>query len=611
MSDELLVHYNRELLNIRRAAAAFAAENPRIAARLRLSEDAIEDPHVGRLIEAFAYLTARVRQKLDDDFPELTDAMLGILYPHFGRPIPSMSILQFEADPDLAGAHVVPGGSLIDTEPVDGEPCRFRTTTDVTLHPLSVKLASLSGRPITAPEAPRAQNVAACLRLTLEMTNPEGTFAADAPGSLRFFLRGQPQLVYPLYEALLNDAVAVAFAEGANDPDPIVVDASALTPGGFGADEGLLPYSSASHLGFRILTEYFAFPEKFLFVDLAFPAAELFARKGRTIDVFIYLRRPWQSLERSLTASAFALNCTPIVNLFPQIAEPLTLDQRSSSYRIVPDARRSHALEVYAVERVRAADAEGSQRTLHPFYGAHHSRESTMDPTREDRSAWWYASRRPAEAENPGSEVYLSVVDPEFSPALAPESVLTIDTLCLNRDHPEQLPFGGGHPLLRSVEPLPLVKSMRMLSAPTPTLRPRSGQGGRWRLISHLALNHLSLVSDGGAEALKEMLLLYDFRDSAETRAIIEGITGLSSRSGTARVRNGGQSAFCRGIDVNIAFDEANFSGNGVFLLASVLERFLGLYASVNSFSRLTATVKGRNEVLKTWPARAGDRILL
>src|SRR5262245_36173306 len=150
MSDDLLAHYNRELLSIRRAAAAFASENPRIAGRLRLSEDAIEDPHVGRLIEAFAYLTARVRQKLDDDFPELTNAMLGILYPHFDKPVPSMSILQMEPKSELQEAYRVPAGTLIDTEAVDGDKCRFRTAFDVTLHPLTVRSATLTGRPITA-----------------------------------------------------------------------------------------------------------------------------------------------------------------------------------------------------------------------------------------------------------------------------------------------------------------------------------------------------------------------------------------------------------------------------------------------------------------------------
>ncbi|MFC6486424.1 type VI secretion system baseplate subunit TssF [Nitratireductor sp. GCM10026969] len=611
MSDELLVHYNRELLNIRRAAAAFAAENPRIAARLRLSEDAIEDPHVGRLIEAFAYLTARVRQKLDDDFPELTNALLGILYPHFEKPIPSMSILQFEPAPDMAGEHVIAPGSLVDTEEVEGERCRFSTTSEVRLHPISVRLASLSGRPIMAPETPRAQNAASCLRLTLEMTNPDTDFADGAPRSLRFFLRGQPQLVYPLYELMLNDAVAVAFAEGARDPAPIVLDASAISPAGFGEEEGLLPYTNASHLGFRILTEYFAFPEKFLFVDLAFPDAELLASKGRTLDVFIYLKRPSPNLERSVTADAFALGCTPIVNLFPQTAEPIMLDRHTAEYRVIPDSRRSRALEVYSIERVDAAEADGNSRPLYPFYGLHHSGRDDNAAQKDRKPAWWLSTRTEDEPDNPGSEVFLSIVDLDFNPGEPVDEVLVIETLCLNRNRPEHLPFGGGHPQMRMVEPAPLVKAIRMLTAPTPTVRPLYGQGGRWRLISHLSLNHLSLVSDGGVDVLREILMLYDFRDSAETRALIEGIIGVSSRTGTARVRSGNQSAFCRGVDVTVTFDESNFSGNGVFLMASVLERFLGLYASVNSFSRLTATVKGRSEVLKTWPARAGDQVLL
>ena len=607
MNDDLLLNYNRELLNIRRAAANFAAENPRIAARLRLSEDAIEDPHVGRLIEAFAYLTARVRQKLDDDFPELTDALLNVLYPHFEKPIPSMSILQLEPSSDLAEAHVVPRGTLIDTEPVDGEPCRFSTTSEVTLHPVSIRLASLGGRPIVAPDTPKAPNAAACLRLTLELTQPEASFANDAPSNLRFFLRGQPQVVYPLYELLLNDAIAVAFAEGANDPAPVVVDAGALSPVGFGDDEGMLPYGPASHTGFRILTEYFAFPEKFLFVDLALPDASALAAKGRTLDVFIYLRKAWPALERSVTSSTFALGCTPIVNLFPQAAEPVMMDRRSVQYRLIPDARRSRALEIYSIGDVHSIDADGRRTDIRPFYGLDHS----VAADRSEGGGWWLATRTEGDPDNPGSEMEIAIVDLDFQPDTPADSVLEAQTLCLNRDRPERLPFGGGHPLMKMVDPSPLVGGMRMLTAPTATLRNINRQAGRWRLISHLSLNHLSLVSDGGLQALREMLMLYDFRDSAETRSLIEGIIGVSSQMGTARVRGAGQSVFCRGIDVRLTFDESNFSGNGVFLMASVLERFLGLYASVNSFSRLTAAVKGRSEVLRTWPARAGDHVLL
>src|SRR5690606_11229233 len=164
MTDDLLIHYNRELLNIRRAAASFAAENPRIAARLRLSEDAVEDPHVARLIEGFAFLTARVRQKLDDDFPELTDALLGVLYPHYTAPVPSMTIAQFQCAPDLAGPVEVARGVEVETEAIGGEPCRFRTCYPTTVWPIVLDAAALTGRPLVAPPNPRAAGAVASLR---------------------------------------------------------------------------------------------------------------------------------------------------------------------------------------------------------------------------------------------------------------------------------------------------------------------------------------------------------------------------------------------------------------------------------------------------------------
>jgi type VI secretion system protein ImpG len=205
----------------------------------------------------------------------------------------------------------------------------------------------------------------------------------------------------------------------------------------------------------------------------------------------------------------------------------------------------------------------------------------------------------------------LSIFDPDFSPSRPADTVLSVDTLCFNGNLAERLPFGGGRPELRLAEPMAGVEGLRLITAPTPVARPDYGEGARWRLISHLALNHLSIVSDGGLDVLKEMLLLYDIRNSDETRSLVDGIVALSSRPGTARLRVKGNTAFCRGIDVTATFDEAYFSGNGIYMAASVLERFFGMYASVNSFARLSARIKGQTGVLKTWPARGGDRILL
>src|SRR3984885_6934806 len=121
MSESLLPYYNRELAAIRSLAAEFALAHPKVAGRLRLSPDSVDDPHVARLLEGVAFLGARVQHRLDDEFPELTDALLGVLYPHYLAPIPSVAITRFAADPGLEGAAHLPSGLAIETEPVGGE----------------------------------------------------------------------------------------------------------------------------------------------------------------------------------------------------------------------------------------------------------------------------------------------------------------------------------------------------------------------------------------------------------------------------------------------------------------------------------------------------------
>ncbi|WP_119459033.1 type VI secretion system baseplate subunit TssF [Rhodospirillaceae bacterium SYSU D60014] len=610
MVDELLPYYNRELAYIRRLAAEFAEAHPKIAGRLRLSADAIEDPHVGRLVESFAFLNARIRHKLDDDFPELTDALLNVLYPHYLAPVPSMAIVQFACQPDLAGAYTVPAGVEIETEPVGGETCRFRTCYPTTLWPIALQGASLTGRPLVAPAASRAGGAVATLRLRLRCLAEDMTFTQLAPDSLRFFLRGQPQQVFPLYELILNNTLLVALADSANDPNPVFLDPDCIRAVGFERDEGMLPYPARSFIGYRLLTEFFAFPEKFLFFDLTRLSGKVLLEAGNKLEIFFYLNSTSAELERSVSAESFALGCAPIVNLFRQRAEPIQLTQADSSYRVVPDARRPAATEIYSIDRVSASSPSGEEVTFRPFYSVKHA----GDP--DGPSSFWHPMRCAAGARDPGTDMFLSLVDLDFNPAAPADWIVSVDTTCLNRDLPAKLPYGGGHPHLQLAEGASAVTSVTCITPPTPTLRPPMREGGRWRLISHLTLGHLSLIDhEEGADALREILKLYDFRDSQDTRAIIDSVLGIRSRRGTARAPSQALSqdagAFCRGVEIDIEFDDRRFSESGLFLLASVLERFLALYASINSFTRLTAKVRGRPGILRKWRPRAGDRILL
>lgn len=605
MSDRLLDFYNRELSFIRQMGEEFAGKHPGIAGHLRMSGTAIEDPHVSRLIEAFALLSARTRLKLEDDFPELVQSMLDLLYPHYQAPIPSMAIARMLPDPKAEGMASVPRSTEMDTEPVGGEICRFRTCYDTEIWPVTLTAAQFSGSPVVAPPNPRASNAEGALRLTLKCMGDGVTFSDLAPDRLRFFISAQPQIAYLLYETIHNHTLSIAFADSVGDANPVIVDPSFITPVGFEPDQGMLPYPARSFIGYRLLTEFFAFPEKFLFFDLGGFDAKTLIGAGQTLEIFLYFDRSATELERGVTADALSLGCTPIVNLFEQRADPIRLTHTKSDYRVIPDARRPRGVEVYSINQVTGRSPNGDTVDFEPFFALRHSHEDSAG------RRYWHAKRTAAVGGLKGTQSHLSFVDLDFNPHVPEDLIVSIETTCLNRDVPEDLPFGGGHPEMRFVEPNSAVAGLRCITAPTSTQRLDFGEGGYVRLMSHLALNHLSLSGPDAAPTLREILTLYDFRDAPETRAVIGGIVDIDTRPTAARAPGGVVGAICRGLEVTVTFDPARFSGSGMFLLASVLERFVALYASANSFTQFIARVKGRKRQMRKWPPRAGHREIL
>jgi len=272
MADELLPYYEKELAFIRQMGAEFADEHPKIAGRLSISSETIEDPHVSRLIEGFAYLNARIQHKLDDDFPELSDALLDVLFPHYQRPIPSMSIVQFVADEEkLEASYHLPTNSLLETDQFQGETCRFSTIYATQLHPFKITEANLLGRPFTTPGSKNVRNAAGVLKLSLQTFNDGISFAQMRPGRIRLYLKGQPQHINPLYELLLNNCKALYMTKSDSDSAPVRLPPTAIKAVGFNVNEGLLPYPDSSFMGYRLLTEYFAFPDKFMFIRIKYP----------------------------------------------------------------------------------------------------------------------------------------------------------------------------------------------------------------------------------------------------------------------------------------------------------------------------------------------------
>jgi type VI secretion system protein ImpG len=606
MGDDLLPYFNKELAFLQALLdTQFRENNPKIATRLGLGPASIKDPHVQRLVEGIAYLNARVRCKLDDEFPELTHALLEVLYPHYLAPIPSMAIAQFGAKSNTPVGYEIGRHAYLDTgpEPTTGEPCTYRTCYPVRLWPIEVENAGVCGRPLPAPKVPHGERAEAIVRIALRCTRDDASFAALAPGTLRFFLVRPEQYTFSLYDLLLNDPLQVAVARGSNDPAPVILGPGSLRAVGFSVDDAILPYDPRAFPGYRLLTEFFAFPTKFLFFEVTGLDEQRLSAFSDRLEIYVYTREGNRDLEHSVTAETFALGCTPMVNLFPLVAEPIPVTHEQFEYEVAPERRR-RGIEVYSVDRVFSMDEQGQTASYLPFYGAHHA-EATDEAHR-----FWHATRRVARY-HPGTEIFLSFTDLDFDPAELPAEVVSVETTCLNRDLPNNLPYGGGQPVLTLRQGGAPV-SILCLTPPTPTLRPVLRQGAWWRLISHLSLNHLSITDpQEGTRALREILKLYDFKDSAETRAMIEGIVRVESQLAPGRLDTAGSASFCQGTAVRLQLDESRFPASNQFLFASVLERFLALYCSINSFTQLTATVRGGERVLHRWPPRAGDQLLL
>lgn len=622
--DRFESFYESELSYIRKLGAEFAKKRPKIAGRLLMREatGVSTDPHVERLIESFAFLTARIRLKLDDQFPELTEALLGTLYPHYLAPIPSLGIAQFEVDPErgkLPNGYTIARQSRLFTHEIRGVSCRFRTAYPVTLWPVEVKGAYYQTPPFGRDVPFFAGSVQPKALVRIELQCAAGMKFSDLLAEkMRFFLSGEDQHVYRLQELLFNHAAKVVL----NPPPesgarPVELPRDAIRPVGFEADEGLLPYPRRSFLGYRLLTEFFCFPEKFLFFDLGGLERMRTAGFGDRIEVLIYLDRSIPSLESQVNANTFRLGCTPVVNLFEQDADPIRITHTQSEYPVVPDVRSHWAMEVYSVESVQSIDVETQVATdYQPFYAFKQSTPEDAHP------AYWTTSRTPSIRENdPGTEVSLSLVDRNLDPATLAAEVLQVRTICSNRELPRDLRNTGGEDWGYQLEGQSPVRRIASVVHPTAPRRLPLDEL-RWRLISHLSLNHLSITDDeDGAAALREILTLYEYpaaesqadgdRGAQVSRKQIQGILSVTSRRKVARINDGVMQGFCRGVEVTVTFNEEDYAGSGLYLFAAVLERFIGMYASINSVTSLVAKSNLREGFYKQWPFRAGEQTIV
>jgi len=625
MDPRLLQYYNLELQHLRETGAEFAREFPKIAARLGMHDLEVADPYVERLLEGVGFLAARVQLKLDAEFPRFTQALLEIVYPHYLAPTPSMLVAQLRPnanDPNLAGGPTVPRGSTVSgvLTADDATACEFRTAHAVSLWPLEIVSASYFSFAPDLPlnALPIAQRIKGGLRIRLKATSGV-KFSQLAVDRLPFYLTGREDVANKLYELSLAAGVGV-LVQPPNSAKKWheLLPAKSIQPVGFTDGEALLPVTLRTFHGYRLLQEYFSFPQRFRFFELTGLAQALRRIDGDQAEIVILLGRGDPNLESVVDRSNLALFCTPAINLFHKRADRIHVNEGAHEYHVVPDRTRPLDFEVYEVTSVvgHGIGTDSEQQFL-PFYSAYSTdqeRQQTAYYTtrREPRMTSASAKRRGPRSSYIGTEVFLSLVDSKQAPYSGDLRQLSIQTLCTNRDLVLQMPVGvGANDLVLDVAAP--IEGIRVLSGPSRPYAPLADGAVSWRAISHLSLNYLSLTQstpESGASALRDLLELYAASSDVSARRQIEGIRSVRVGRVVRRLDGAGPLAFGRGLEIALLVDEMAFEGASAFLLGSVLDRYFARHVSINSFIETVLRSEHRGEINR-WGSQWGARATL
>ena len=619
MDPRLLEYYDRELRYVRELGSEFAAEFPEVARQLDLTAVACADPYVERLLEGFAFLAARVHLKLDSEFPRFTEHLFEMVCPNYLSPTPSVAVARFAPDPRqtvLAQGFGIARGAKLRTSAggASRAPCTFTTGHDVTLWPLeifSLRHTTHTGD-LGQIRVDSRRVVRSTLRIGVRSFN-ETPLRQLPVKDLSLYVVGQDAAAIRIYELLHSASIGIMIKpEQSGRAEPCA--GGRVSQLGFADDEALFPAGSRLFQGYRLLQEYFALPNRFAFAQLENLAQGFAACADSRAEIVVLLDRHEPLLEASASPAQLALYCTPVVNLFEQVADRIPLSNRGHEYHVVVDRTRPLDFEVHSItEVVGHGSSSNMRREFRPFYSFTDRSAGAREPAfytahRQPRLQSSKQKRAGGRSSYPGSEVFVSLVDGLEGPYSPDLRQLSVSTRCTNRDLPLALLSGSEF----SIDSGAPVAGIRCVAGPSSPRASHVWGPTSWRLISHLSLNYLSITdsSNGqGAASLRELLQLYaDLTEPAVQRQI-EGVKSIASNPIVRRLPIPGPISYGRGLELTLELEERAFEGTGVCLLGAVLEHFFSKYVSINSFTETVLRTSQRGEIMR-WPARIGGRPL-
>lgn len=607
MINEFLNLYNDELRALRHQGEEFAKAYPKVASRLRLGSGGVEDPMVGRLLESFAFLTARLGFKLNKNTEFITEVLIHLLYPHYALPIPAFSTIKFHPKVQLETSYSVPAGTQIAAETPEGHPCFFTTCYPVTLWPIELSNIRYQRQSHVKSKNFTPNQLRSCLIVNLKATKSYRSLASIKPSHLRFFIRAESHQANLLYELLFNRLKEIAINFEKSNGKTVLLPVDCIKTVGFAGCDAILPFPAHGFSGYRLLSEYFAYPEKFLYFDVNGLDQYLHEGMASEIELHFFFDQVYVSLEKIIDVDSLAFGCAPIVNLFDQVSEPIKIDQKTSEYHLIPDAHRpQESIEIYQVKSVDiSSDTHVGKMSSFPYFGRKHNTSKT------DYQLYWYTERKSCWEVGahhvPGYEWFIS-----FSELGGPENlhdhvIVTPKLLCTNRDLAQQLPAGGGGPNFFFWQSNhEMVESIQPVKPITPSFYRECSKTKLIDLVSHLFTQQLSFDCDDEAlDVLKKSLVPYGRQNEYDNTLIQLGLISVETKKVAERHPINIRQGFCLGIQYTLTIDEKHFTDNNAYLFGSVLSEFLSISCSVNSFVKFILKDNQQGEIAR-WKAKLG-----
>lgn len=610
MDDKLLSYYNRELTYIRKMGAEFSERHPKVAARLRLDKDSVEDPHVSRLVESFAFLTARIRQTIDDSFPELTESLIELMYPAYGAPMPSLSILKTHAIPNVPVYQCVEKGREFWVKNNEGQNCRFKLCDDIHVLPVSLEEIKFSPAPVIGPKLSREKAGNTQTKSVLKIHIKPFTDAKIKDieqDKIRFYISAQHQVAYRLLDFLSQQLLGACVTSSDKSVSAFELNPESITfPDIDLLKGGNLPTDGRMDKGYQRLTDYFVFPQKFLFFEIN-NLSNAWLLNDDGFVIYLHFKDSHPELSQAIDTLSLQLGCAPVINLYKDTTEPFDAATCIGEQKLSVNKTYQEVADVHSICNVTAYNQNGQSEVIPPFYGEH---------TREDRhnaKIYWWLRRENSLAFNgfssEGTDTYLTLVNHEFEPTQSSDRWLVqADVLCTNRDLPSHLPFGPNQPEFVFLEGGAGLR-LKCLVPPTKTYAPHLDQPSRWQFISQLSLQSFSGPS--GLANLKTALKLHDIKNSRETQSAVDALQSFESQQIIERVSIEGKSSMCVGSECRIVVDETAFSGNSVYLFGKVLHDFLSNICAINSFVKTVLFIRSSHEPVHSWSPTIGQSQLI